>query len=128
MTYTVSIRRQDVSYRDEAGEWMDGDSRDLSASRTSIEEFDPGYDGDISGGPVDWAVDRIGQTDAYEPSQSPIGDTLGEHNWLSGSYEDPYLDKITETTVYVTGDFSDTDRAEIFKRVYKRVFPRCVNP
>lgn len=115
MTYNIEISRRIVTYRDDSGEWMDGSSVELSSEPTSVEFFDPTED--FWATPHTWAVDVIGRTDATEPSSYPIGSTAGLHEWLSGTYTDPYTGHETETTVRLTGDWEEWQRADVFRAV-----------
>lgn len=119
MPYTVEIFRRTVTpYDPGSGEWLDGDVHVLAEHETVTEEFDPEFDGEEGTvTPVQWAVDRIRRTDAIEASVSPIPDELPEHVWLLGTYDHPYTTDVEETTVRVTGDFTPTQRAEIFRTV-----------
>lgn len=119
MAFTVEISRRTVTYYDGHGEWMDGESTELADHGTSVEAYDE-YDAEEYGSPVAWAIDRLRRTDACEPSVSPIPDTLPAHAWLSGTYDEPYTSDVQETTARVTGDFTDAQRAEIFRGVTAR--------
>lgn len=68
--------------------------------------------------PVQWAIDRIGRTDATEASGYPIGDAIGPRWWLSGTYADPYTSEETETTVrLVSPEWTPQQRAAVFRAV-----------
>jgi len=98
---------------------LEGDVRELEAPRTEEVTAD-GDDLEVFGGdPVAWAVDYIRtKTDAVEPSASPVGDRAREHEWLSGVYVDPYDNsRETHTSVRLTGDWSEEERARVFKGV-----------
>jgi hypothetical protein len=138
--YTIEISRRVVSYRaeecrfkDEEGHnsrgsgaactgectWLDGDSRDLETSTTETVTPNMG-DVQLFGSAVGWATDYIWRkTDASEPSGSPIGETLPEHSWLSGTFQDPFEgdSRVTETTVRLTGDWTPEQRAAVFRSV-----------
>lgn len=96
---------------------LDGDVRELEAPR--IEEITADADDleAFEGDPVAWAVDHIRtHTDATEPSSSPIGDTAREREWLSGTRADVYDNsRETQTTVRLTGDWTEQQRAQVFK-------------
>lgn len=121
-TYAIKINTEIVSYRDDDGEWMDGERKILSEDESvlimdddDLELFEINELAHVS-----WAVHVIDTTtDAIHPSGSPIGDREPEHAWLSGSYEDPYQgqSKVTETSVRLTGDWTDHDRALVFKTI-----------
>ncbi|PPS89591.1 hypothetical protein [Streptomyces sp. MH60] len=95
---------------------LDGDVRELEEPSTEEIAADAddleAHDGD----PVAWAADYIrSKTDATEVSSSPIGDTAREHEWLSGTYTDPHNNaKETHTTVRLTGDWTEEQRARVF--------------
>jgi hypothetical protein len=128
--YTLEITRRVVSTEAEecayAGEddhectgdclSLDGDVRELETPSTEEITADAddieAHDGD----PVAWAADYIrSKTDVTEPSASPIGDTVREHEWLSGTYTDPYDGaKETLTMVRLTGDWTEEQRAQVF--------------
>ncbi|MEU6260177.1 hypothetical protein ACFUEN_29770 [Streptomyces griseorubiginosus] len=129
MSYTIEITRHVVSYRTRVGvtptgvqyggQWMDGDFRTIEPPFTTCESYDEDdaqwWDGDL----ISWAVAKIDPTGVTEPSASPIGDSLPDHAWLSGRYEDPYEgdSRVTETSVRLTGDWSPQQRAEVFRAV-----------
>ncbi|MFD5701321.1 hypothetical protein [Streptomyces lasiicapitis] len=123
MSYTIEITRAVVSYRTpvgaNGGQWLDGEFRTLQPEFTTRETYDEDdaelWEGDV----IAWAVDTVDRTGAIEPSAYPIGDTVPAHGWLSGRYEDPYEgdNKVTETSVRLTGDWSPQQRAEVFRAV-----------
>lgn len=117
MSYNIEISRQTMTaYDPGSGEWLDGDVHVIADHGTVVETFD--YDDAIYfDGPVEWAVERISRTDATEPSESPIPNTLQEHAWLLGRYDNPYTTDFEETTIRLTGDFTVVERAEIFRKV-----------
>lgn len=112
MSKIVEINKHLVSYYAEDGEtWLDGDYREIEpVDSTQVE-----YDLNEWQLPVEWAVDEIGDTDASEASTSPIPDAVPEHNWLYGSYTNPYTGDVLETTVRLTGDWTEEERAEVFR-------------
>jgi hypothetical protein len=123
MSYDIEITGTTYSYRDLDGEPLDGDRIEL-ASHTTIMTMDDDdaflYEFDEHPAHIMWAVDSIDTTtDAVHPSSSPIGDQVPAHAWLSGSYTDPYVGdaKITETSVRLTGDWTDEERAIVFKAI-----------
>lgn len=128
----VSVRV--VSYRAEscafAGEedhecesdctWLESDSRELEDRGSSRFEADSDDLEAFEGDAVAWAADYIRtKTDAVQPSVSPVGEELGEHEWLLGSSEDPYQgdERVTETTVRLVGDWTPQERARVFRAV-----------
>lgn len=121
-TYVLRIQKIDVSYRDEDGEWMDGDYRELH-DHGSVEIAPDRYDlSDYSLEEgrqkriIAWAVDYLRtKTDVTE---APGGlYSVASHEWLSGSYEDPYTNKVTETSVWLIGAWTPWERAKVFRRV-----------
>ncbi|MET8983270.1 hypothetical protein ABZX85_47670 [Streptomyces sp. NPDC004539] len=129
MAYTIEITRHVVSYRTPqdvtpegescGGEWMDGDWRTIERPSTTRVEYDEidaqTWDGDV----IAWAVRTIGPTGASEPSFCPVGEAVPEHAWLSGRYDDPYRgdNRVTETSVRLTEDWSPQQRAAVFHAV-----------
>lgn len=115
-TYCIEITTRVVSYRDEQGEWLEGDCRELESPSTSVQQCDED-DIEAHGSAVGWAVDRLDRTDVVEASMHPIPDAVREHDWLSGFYQDPYQGDahVTETTVRLTGDWAPEERARIFR-------------
>ncbi|MFF1676094.1 hypothetical protein ACFVYG_08685 [Streptomyces sp. NPDC058256] len=129
MSHTIEVTRSVVSYRTRAvvtsagspdrSDWMDGEFRTIEVPFTACETYDESdaalWDGDV----IAWAVDRIDRTGVAEPSAYPIGDAVAEHAWLSGQYEDPHAgdNKVSETSVRLTGDWSPQQRATVFHAV-----------
>lgn len=114
----IVISTQEFSYRTESGEWLDGDRRELSERSESVIELDADDiecrgDGDA----VKAAVSYISETSATEASSYPVQGAA--HEWLSGTYENPYTGDVTETTVRVE-DCTEAERAEIFRAVGTR--------
>ncbi|UIX34315.1 hypothetical protein [Streptomyces sp. GQFP] len=98
---------------------MDGDSHTIEPPFTTCETYDE-YDAEWwEGDVVAWAVDKIDQTGATETSAYPVGDFAPEPAWLSGRREDPYEgdNKVTETSVRLTGDWSPQQRTDVFRAV-----------
>ena len=123
-TYEIEISTQVVTYREDGThEWMDGDHKELSHDMQVIVMEDDDFLDHSTGdnrAHVAWAAHVIDTTtDAIQPSSSPIYNTVREHEWLSGSYVDPYQgdSKVTETSVRLTGDWTDEDRALVFKAI-----------
>jgi hypothetical protein len=121
-TYEIKINTEIVRYEDENGEPFDGDREVLSEDESIItmDDDDLASFDDPGVAPVAWAAYVIDTTtDAVHPSSSPIYDTVREHEWLSGSYVDPYQgqSKVTETAVRLTGDWTDEERAIVFKMI-----------
>ena len=116
MSYTLEITCRVVTYRDSEGAWMDGSNVELETPSTSTLVYDAD-DAEDHGSPVGWAVDALDRTDVVEASMWPIPDAVREHDWLSGSYQDPYRgeSRVTETTARLTGDWTPEERAEVFR-------------
>lgn len=130
--FVIEVTRVVVSYRiegecPEAGEedhectgdctWLEGDSRELEAPSTEEVTVDADDLEAFEGDAVAWAVDYVRtRTDAVEASSGPIGDTVPANAWLSGSYQDPYQgdSRVTETSVRLTGDWTEEERARVF--------------
>lgn len=134
MSYEIEIYRRTIDPYSEEGEWMEGDSREVRDHGTDTEAYEPEFDGPEplpwysvrrylgaskreSAARVAWAVERIKRTGAYEPSVSPVPAELSAHAWLSCSLPDNYTTEEDEVSVYVTGDWTDAQRAEIFRAV-----------
>jgi hypothetical protein len=133
MSYDIEIRRQDVRCTE------NGDCEELRDQGTDTETYEREYDGPEAlpwysvarylgaarrerAARVAWAVERIGRTDAYEPSCEPVPAELNEHEWLAGTYQHPYRDQTQETSVYLTGDWTPAERADVFRAVCESVF------
>jgi hypothetical protein len=122
-TYELKINTKIVRYEDENGEPFDGDRAVISEdAQTLIMDDDDFLDHStgVNRANVAWATYVIDTTtDAVHPSSPPIGDQVHEHEWLSGSYVDPYRgqSKVTETAVRLTGDWTPEDRALVFKAI-----------
>jgi hypothetical protein len=122
-TYEITVDTSIVSYRDDDGEWMDGDHKEITSDTQTLVMDDDDFVDHSTGdnrANVAWAIYVIDvTTDAIHPSSGPIGDRVHEHEWLSGSYEDPYQgdSKVTETSVRLTGDWTEQDRALVFKAI-----------
>jgi hypothetical protein len=121
MTYQIDWTKQDVSYCAEDGTYLEGDRRVLRDHHEMPDTYDPESGGE--GGPVAWAVDVLSKTDACQPSIYPVPAGIGPSAWLSGTYEHPHGDYVQETTARLTGDWTDAQRADVFRAVYRRVFP-----
>jgi hypothetical protein len=99
-----------------------GDRRTIERPRTERIAYDADdaewWEGDV----IAWAIDQIDKTDVTEASLDPILDAVGEHVWLSGSYSDPYQgdQRVTETSVYLRGEWTLEQRAEVFRRAANR--------
>jgi hypothetical protein len=140
MSYTLEISRRDISRNAEECPWkdeeghnvegtgpecepaclsLDGDVRELRDHGTHTAEFGRDvdtYDWDeYDGDPVAWAAHYLSKNHPEISDAGMVGETADKREWMWGTDEHPYEDKETETTVYVTGDFTDRERAEVFK-------------
>lgn len=112
MTYDIEVHARWVSYHSESGQWLDGDSRLIRELPNETHTFDP----DDTVDAVTWASQYLRASESWEPSVWPVPSTVGEHTWLSACYEDPHTDEHLESTAYLTGDWTDEQRAEVFRR------------
>lgn len=126
----VSYRAEKCAFEDEEDHecesdctWLGGDSRELETPNTcevTPDEYDlEWHDGSV----IAWAVDYCRNNEyVTEASFAPIGDAAPEHAWLSATSEDPYQgdSRVTETSVYLKGDWTEQQRAEIFRKAIKR--------
>jgi len=139
MAHTIKVHKSYVAYRLEECRWkgtehdtedhqcesectwMNGDRRELRPSDTY--EYEPDHwDLDEHGTPVEWAVAHLTRHYAELTESTTTGDTARASEWISGSYEDAYrgdLD-VTETSAYLVGDWTEKERAEVFRRVTGR--------
>lgn len=98
----IEVTKITVSYRDEAGEWMDGDRREIDSPDTQRIEIDAD-DVELFGS-VDLAlIHYVRETFANEPSCDPLPKLCPANVWLSGSSGDNCTDEVTETSVRVYG-------------------------
>lgn len=115
MRYALQVTTSTVFNRDEDGEWLDGDHRTVSEPETVIFEADEWDLEDMT--PVDWAVDylerRVWPTEA---SMYPLPDHVRESVWLSRTSPHPYRNQAEEVSVWLVGDWTGAERAEIFRR------------
>lgn len=124
MAYSVEITKRVVSYYSEEGcgeddcdqsecRWLEGDFRLISDEGTEVEDFpccDDPYDT-----PFYWAINLLEVEGLTEPSSYPIQGAA--HEWLSGSFTDPYTGHVAETTARLTGDWTERQRADVFHAV-----------
>lgn len=129
MAYSVVITTHVVSYYAESAAdtdcnceepgsecfWLNGGSREITPAETEVEDF-PCCD-DPWDTPHGWAVQLIRGTDVTEASSYPLGDAVAAHGYLFGQYTDPYTGNVTETTVRLTGEWTDEERADVFRAV-----------
>lgn len=116
MSYEIEITAVDYSTADVE----EGDRRELDSNTTTVTMDEDDHEfWDVPGraSHVPWAVYVIDTTtDAVHPSSYPISGR--EHEWLSGTYTDPYDNsKETETSVRLTGDWTDEERAAVFTAI-----------
>ncbi|MBD3004569.1 hypothetical protein [Streptomyces sp. 5-10] len=140
MPYMLKISRRDITgyreecpFKDEEGHnangtgpdcvpdclWMDGDVRELHDYGTHVAEFGENVDAydweEYEGDAVAWAAHYLSKNHPDVTTSGTVGETASEREWLSGNTPDPYEEKEEETHVYVLGDFTDRERAEVFK-------------
>jgi len=136
MAYKIEVSKRDLSMHAEECAWknedghnaegtgeacdemcktLDGDTREIRDYGTSTYEFD---DGEEYGSPVEWAAAYLGGYNfpALSAPQLTNGQA-SESDWLSGSEDDPYKDEFTEYHIYLTGDWTDTERGTVFEKV-----------
>lgn len=132
MAYVIEVNKRDVSPYAETCEyegqedhecdgdcrWLDGDLREIRDHGKSEYEYDP-RDADLYGPPVQWATECLAGSSfpALHPSSSPVEDATREHEWLHGASPDPYKDEETEYSVYLRGDWTPEERAQVFRAV-----------
>lgn len=113
MGYEIEIEITGVTYS--YADVEEGDRRELASdSKTLIMEDD---DREYFETATAWAVHVIDTTtDAVHPSSSPINGA--PHEWLSGTYVDPYDNsQETETSVRLSGDWTNEDRVAVFTAI-----------
>jgi hypothetical protein len=118
MTYEIEIIKRVVTYYGSDGAWLDGSHVELETPDTETLEYDAAEDAEEHGSPIGWAVDMLDRTDVVEASMWPITDQVQEHNWLHGTYADPYQGPgrhDTETTARLIGDWTPEERAQVFR-------------
>ena len=115
MSYNIEITAVDYSYADVE----EGDRRELASDSTTLimDDDERDYFAEIGTAQVEWAVYVIDTTtDVVHPSSSPINGR--EHEWLSGTYTNPYNNDLqTETSVRLTGDWTDEERVAVFTAI-----------
>lgn len=137
MTYTIEVSKRDLSTDAEECLWkneedhnaegtgpacdgqcksLDGDTREIRDHGTSTYEID---DDELKehGSPVEWAVWYLSGHNfpSLTAPQMKDGKAM-EREWLSGSEDDPYKDEFTEYHVYLTGDWTESERGAVFSR------------
>jgi len=111
--YRIVISQRVIDPYDAEGEWMEGDARTIQVRLDTVLTYDED-DADEYSHPAAWAVSKLRETDATEASSFPI--TGHEHEWLSGTYNDPYTTHITETTARLVGAWTVAERQEVFRQ------------
>lgn len=109
----IEISTQEVSYRNEDGEWLDGDYRALTDRDTTTLDFEH-TDAEHTSA-LTWAIETIGETGVTEASLSPITG-VRESDWLAGSYQNPYTGDYTETVVRLLGEWTTQERTAVFQQ------------
>ncbi|MEU7830348.1 hypothetical protein [Nonomuraea sp. NPDC049129] len=106
----IEANKRTISYYDENGEWMDGDSRLIE------EECVPDFTlVDDDRGMID-AIQHLRRMESFESSIHPVSTHVREWDWLTGRYEHPYENTELETTVRIH-DTDDITRGIIFAAV-----------
>lgn len=103
--------------------WMDGDKREIRTPDTSEQEPDEYDMEEYENNVVEWAVALIRKhySDVENAPQMRDGEAR-ESDWIDGSAEDVYrgdLD-VTETTIFLKGEWTDAERGEVFRRATNR--------
>lgn len=119
MAYMIETSIHLYSPYSEDGDWLDGDTRTINVSTPTPYVFDE-YDAEEHGTPVNWAVHILRKEGMNESSAYPVDDAIGPHAWLSETYQDPYTDELQETSARLTGEWTDMERAEVFRRTLAR--------
>ncbi|MFE0472606.1 hypothetical protein ACFW2V_13425 [Streptomyces sp. NPDC058947] len=131
MAYVIEVNKRDVSRYaekcehegqddhecDEMCRYLDGDVRVIRDHGQSDYEYDDS-DAEDHGTPVRWAIDYLGGhhfPDLYKPSIR--GGKVSECEWLSANDPDPYRDQETEYSIYLRGDWTPEERAQVFEAV-----------
>ena len=109
----IVIHTQDVDYRDENGEWLDGDRRLIEDFPTTYIDIDE-TDIDCHGSDVAAAVYFLQREGVEEASIYPVPTSVQEWAWLSGSYTNPYTGVVTEKSAFIY-DCDDIKRSVIFR-------------
>lgn len=139
MAYIIEISRRELSlyaedHRCSEGDrdccdgscrYPEGDAREIWDHGTSVTEMDSD-DWEEHGDPVTWAAWYLSEhhpeiTESFagmtETFDSQWRSSVPEHAWLSGTSDDPYKDQVTETTVWLKGEFDTYQRSKVFALV-----------
>lgn len=131
MAYVIEVNKRDVSqYAEECpfaeqddhecdGQCrsLDGDVRVIHDYGQSDYEYDDS-DAEDHGSPVQWAIDYLGGRDFPDLNKPQIRDgKADESEWLSASDPHPYKDEETEYSIYLRGDWTPEERAQVFNAV-----------
>lgn len=131
MAYVIEVNKRDVSqyaeecpFRDEADHecddqcrYLDGDVREIRDHGRSEYEYDTD-DAEEHGAPVRWATEYLGGHHFPALYKPQIHDgKVSEHEWLSAHDPDPYKDEETEYSIYLRGDWTPEERAQVFAAV-----------
>lgn len=117
MGYIVRIDVEVIDFRDENGEWLDGDYREIEPLTSTDLFVDPK---DIQEVGLASATVRLIPPGEFELSAGtyPLtADNASESVWLTDSYTNPYTGQVTETTVWLSGDYTGEERAVIMNAV-----------
>lgn len=122
--------RIEISERDyDTENYCDGDPGPVVATRDVSRKFGDAYDADNAWGepltPVQWAINVLRPMAEFEPSSCPLQGSEPEHVWLTANEERDFATSIdTEITVYLTGDWTDAERSEVFRGATQREAPK----
>jgi|SRR5690606_6345819 len=132
MNYTIEVYKRDVSqyaeeceYKNEADHECDGQCRHLDGDVREIRSHGTGeyaYDGDdaeLYGTPVQWATEYLGGHNfpALYRSSSIQDGKAAEGDWLTGHESHPHEEYETEYSIYLRGDWTPEERAQVFLAV-----------
>jgi hypothetical protein len=124
MTFAIEITRREY----DTDNYADGDRGPCLREQDDSREYGDAYDTeDIYGErkltPVEWATNKLRPYAEFEPSVYPIPPEVGESTWLCAIDADPYTSVETEITAYLTGEWTEMQRSEVFRAVTNREAP-----
>jgi hypothetical protein len=131
VAYVIEVNKRDVSRYAEECEfkndddhecddqcrYLDGDVREIRDYGKAEYEYDPD-DAELYGTPVQWASEYLGGHNFPALNKPQIHDgKVSEHEWLSASDPHPYQEHETEYSIYLRGDWTPEERAQVFEAV-----------
>lgn len=131
MAYVIEVNKRDISQYaetceyagqddhecDEMCRYLDGDVREIRDHGQSNYEYDSD-DAELYGSAVQWATEYLGGRDFPALYKPQIRDgRVGEHEWLSTNEPGPYKEEETEYSIYLRGDWTPEERAQVFEAV-----------